>query len=127
MHKLISRACIPVLVAVCLGQAATARAGDIKRGADVFATECSECHSARPGKNKKGPSVHDVVGRKAGELPDFKYSDSMRNSGWRWDEEVLRRYLTEPRRALPGGTMKYDGLSDAKALEDLLAYLASLK
>lgn len=113
--------------ATCLVQAAHAQVGDVKRGADVFAAECSECHSPRAGKNKKGPSVYAVVGRKAGELPDFKYSDAMRNSGWNWNADTLRRYVTQPRRALPGGTMKYDGLADANALEDLLAYLSSLK
>lgn len=115
------------MAACLLGQAAHAQLGSVQRGAEVFAAECSECHSARAGKNKKGPSLHGISGRKAGELADFKYSDAMRGSAWLWDAETLRRYLTQPRRALPGGTMKYDGLADPKALDDLLAYLASLR
>jgi cytochrome c len=118
---------LAAVLAACLGQGAHAQVGDLKRGADVFAAECSECHSVRPGKNKKGPSLHAVIGRKSGELSDFKYSDAMRQSGWIWDAETLRRYLAQPKRALPGGTMKYDGLPEPKVLEDLLVYLASIK
>lgn len=71
--------------------------------------------------------MHGILGRRAGGLPDFKYSDAMRGSAWVWDAETLQRYLAQPKRALPGGTMKYDGLADPKALEDLLAYLTSLR
>lgn len=126
MRRSRSSAVVAVLAA-CLGQAAQAQVDEVKRGADIFAAECSECHSARAGKNKKGPSLHAVIGRKAGALADVKYSDAMRQSGWVWDAEALRRYLAQPKRALPGGTMKYDGLPDPNALEDLLAYLSSLK
>jgi len=49
------------VLAACLGQPAQAQVGAVKRGADIFATECSECHSARAGKNKKGPSLHAVI------------------------------------------------------------------
>lgn len=102
-------------------------AGDVKLGASVFAAECAECHSARPGKNKKGPTLFAALGRRAGEVPEAKYSDAMRRSGWTWDAETLRRYVAQPREALPGGTMKYEGLRDPKALNDLLAYMSTLK
>jgi cytochrome c len=104
-----------------------AAAGNVKVGADVYSAECAECHSTRPNKNKKGPSLFGVVGRRAAELPDAKYSEAMQRSGWVWDADTLRRYLHHPRAALPGGTMKYDGLRDAQALEDLVAYLATIK
>lgn len=110
-----------------LAPTALAQAGDPQRGADVFAADCAECHSVRPGKHKKGPSLAAVWGRQAAAASDFKYSDALRGSGWQWDADTLRRYLTQPRKAVPGGTMKYDGLADARALEDLLAYLRSLK
>jgi len=126
MHRSRSSA-IAVVLGACLTQAVQAQPGDVKRGADVFAAQCSECHSARAGKNKKGPTLFAVMGRRAGETPDFKYSDAMRQSGWNWDSETLQRYLAQPKSALPGGSMKYDGLSDQKALEDLLAYLGTLK
>ena len=67
--------CCLLLIATGTAQAV----GDSKRGADVFAEECGDCHSAVPGKNKKGPSLTGVNGRKAGSVADFSgYSDAMK-------------------------------------------------
>ena len=115
------------LASALLGAATAQAAGDAALGADVFATHCAECHSVRAGKHKKGPSLFAVLGRPAAAAADFKYSDAMKAIGWTWTTERLEPYLTLPRQALPGGTMKYDGLADTKARADLLAYLATLK
>ena len=102
--------------------------GDAKAGVKVFSAECSECHSVKEGRNKKGPSLFAVLGRKAGDLPGAEYSESLRKTGWTWNEETLRAYLSKPaRESNPGSKMKYDGLRDAQALEDLIAYLATVK
>ena len=102
-------------------------AGDVARGADVFAQECAECHSPREGKNKKGPSSFGVVGRKAASLPDFVYSDAMKQSGIVWNAQKLDAYIANPRAVVPGGKMKYDGLDNAQERTDLIAYLSSLR
>jgi cytochrome c len=101
-------------------------AGDANHGAEVFAQECAECHSPREGKNKKGPSAFGVVGRKAGTAADFVYSDAMLQSGITWTPDRLDAYITNPKKVVPGGKMKYDGLADAKDRADLIAYLATL-
>lgn len=100
-------------------------AGDPRRGADVFATECAECHSVKAGKDKKGPSLFAVLGRPSAANPDFIYSDAMRASGIVWTAERLDAYVTAPKRVVPGGKMKYDGLADAAERADLLAFLAA--
>lgn len=101
-------------------------AGDATHGADVFAEECAECHSPKEGKNKKGPSLFGVVGRKAGTVADFVYSDAMAQSGITWAPEKIDAYITAPKKVVPGGKMKYDGLDSAKDRADVIAYLASL-
>ena len=101
-------------------------AGDAGRGREVFAQECSECHSVREGKNKKGPSLFAVAGRQAASVADASYSDALKASGIRWTPEQLDAYLSAPKKLVPGGKMKYDGLADAAARADLLAYLATL-
>lgn len=113
------------LAALLLAAAAVAHAGDAARGADVFATECSECHSVRAGKDKKGPSLFAVLGRRAAANPEFVYSDAMRASGLVWSAQQLDAYVGAPKRVVPGGKMKYDGLADAGERADLLAYLAA--
>ena len=69
-----------VLMLGCVIHAPLLRAGDAKAGADVFKSECSECHSTRQGHNKKGPSLFGIVGRPAGSLPDYNYSDALRHA-----------------------------------------------
>jgi cytochrome c len=100
--------------------------GDATRGADVFAQECAECHSPKEGKNKKGPSSFAIVGRKAGSIADFNYSEALKASGITWTPDRIEAYIAAPRKVVPGGRMKYEGLEDAKARADLLAYLAAL-
>jgi cytochrome c len=115
-------------LALLLGVAHTAQAaGDAKLGADLFAEHCAECHSLKEGKNKKGPSLFAGFGRKAATVPDFAYSDALKGSGIVWTAEALEPYLALPKKAVPGGKMKYDGLPDTKARADLIAYLATVK
>lgn len=103
--------------------------GDAKRGADTFAEECGDCHSPVPGKDKKGPTLTGVFGRKAGSVPSFAngYSEAMKASGITWTPDRLDAYITAPKKVVPGGKMKYDGLGDAAARADVLAFIQSLK
>jgi cytochrome c len=122
-------ACAALLAAGLLLAGESARAaGDVKHGANVFAEECGDCHSALPGKDKKGPTLTGVIGRKAGTVANFAgYSDAMKQSGIEWTAEKIDLYLTAPKKVVPGGKMKYDGLADAAARADIIAYLLSLK
>ena len=116
--------CTLLLVAAGTAQAL----GDSKRGADVFAEECGDCHSAVPGKNKKGPTLIGVSGRRAGSVADFAgYSDAMKQSGITWAPDKIDAYIAAPKKIVPGGKMKYDGLPDPAARADVIAYILSLK
>lgn len=107
------------------GQASAA--GDARKGATVFAEECGDCHSAKEGKAKKGPPLFGINGRKAAVVADFEFSDALKQSGIVWNTEKLNAYITQPKKLVPGGKMKYDGLPDAAARADVIAYILSLK
>ena len=112
------------ITTLMLGSGSFARAaGDQSRGADVFDSQCAECHSVKPGKNKKGPSLFGVVGRKAGSIADFSYSEAMKNSGITWTTDKLDDYISHPKKTVPGDKMKFDGLEDAKERADLIQFL----
>jgi cytochrome c len=103
------------------------RAGDASAGADVFKSECAECHTVKEGRNKKGPSLFGIVGRQSGSIADYNYSDALKQAQWTWTQDKLHWYLSQPAKtANPGTKMKYDGLTDAKQLDDLLSYLSSV-
>ena len=96
---------------------------DLTNGAAKFAL-CASCHSIAPdGPNLTGPHLHGVVGRKAGSLSDYNYSDPLKASGIVWDGASLDRWLTDPRADVPGTKMTFIGLKDAKDRTDIIAYL----
>ena len=125
MKKIMPAVALPALTFVVLNALSALPAA--AKGTDVFAAECAECHSVKEGKNKKGPSLFAVLGRKAGTIADFKYSDPMKDSGIGWTREKLQAYIAAPKRAVPGGKMKYDGLDNATEMNELLDYLGTLK
>ena len=103
-----------------------AHAQDATAGEKVFKSQCSICHAVAAGKNMVGPSMSGIVGRKAGTVAGFRYTDANKNSGLTWDSATLDRYLTNPRAAVPGTTMAYAGVKADQQRADLIAYLASL-
>lgn len=109
------------LVIIEIGKPATA--SDAAAGAKVFATECAECHSVREGKDKKGPSLFGIVGSKAAQREGWVYSDALRSANLTWNQATLSNYIANPKMLVPGGKMKYEGLSDVKQREDLVAWL----
>ena len=116
-----------VLTAIGIAMASGAQAQDASAGKRVFQSQCSICHSPRPGRNIVGPSLFGVVGRHSGSIPTFSYSTANRRSGLTWNVATLDRYLAAPRQVVPGTLMTYPGLGDTKERADLIAYLATLR
>ncbi len=96
--------------------------GDAQRGAQVFA-QCKVCHSVEAGKNMVGPSLHGLIGRKAGSVPGYAYSPAMKNANVTWNDDTLSRYLADPKSFIPDDKMAFPGVKDPSKLGDLLAYL----
>jgi cytochrome c len=107
--------------------AAPAAAADAEAGARVFRTQCGACHVVEAGKNRVGPSMAGIVGRKSGTVEGFRYSAANKGADITWTPEVLEKYLTNPKAVVPGTTMAYVGLRNATQRADLIAYLETLK
>ena len=106
-----------------LGAATPSQAdGDAAKGKKIFA-KCMACHTLEAGKNKVGPSLHGIVGRKSGSIEGFSYSDAMKNSGLTWDEATLDKYLTSPKAEVPGNKMVFPGLPKPDDRANVIAYL----
>jgi cytochrome c len=113
------------LVALSLIAAGSARADS--DGEKVFKKYCTACHTVEAGKNKVGPSLAGVVGRKAGSAPNFAYSDVNKNSGVVWDEAHLDQYLTDPRKFMPGTKMIFAGIKKDDERKAVISYLEEHK
>lgn len=96
--------------------------GDPAKGKTAFIT-CTTCHAIEAGVNKIGPSLHGVVGRAAGSIPNFTYSAANKGSGITWTPEKLFQYLENPQRVVPGTKMAFPGYPDPQTRADVIAYL----
>jgi cytochrome c len=96
--------------------------GDAARGEKRF-DECVTCHSLREGVNGVGPSLHGLLGRKAGSLDDFRYSPAMKRSGLTWTPQELATFIADPQKAVPNNRMPFAGMPEAADRDDLIAYL----
>ena len=108
--------------------ASPAMAGDAAAGGKLFKAQCAVCHATSASAPAGvGPKLHAVVGRKAGSAPGFAYSPAMKGSGLVWTTAELRRYLADPARTVKGNRMPYAGLKNPPQLDDVLAFLATLR
>jgi cytochrome c len=96
---------------------------DLANGEARFAL-CASCHTVvAGGPNMTGPHLHNVVGRKAGSVADYNYSDGLKAAGFTWDAAHLDAWLTNPRAVIPGTKMTFMGVKDPKDRGDIIAYL----
>ena len=105
---------------------APALAGDVAKGEKVF-KRCKACHYADKEKNKTGPYLVDVIGRKAGSIDGYKYSKAMRESQLVWDDATLTAYLKAPKKFLKGTKMAFAGLKKEADIKNVIAYLKTPK
>lgn len=125
--------CAPALGAAgaeATGVATTgARSGAIARGdpanGERIYGRCLACHALQ--YDRTGPRHCGLFGRKAGSVPGFDYSEAMKRSGIVWNAATLDRFLANPLGTVPGTTMGYAGIADARERADLIAYLGQAK
>ena len=117
-----------LIFAVALSMAtltAGARAQDVAAGENSF-KKCLPCHSVGEGaKNKVGPVLNGLDGRKSGTVEGYSYSDANKNSGITWNKDVYLEYIRDPKAKIPGTKMVFAGIKNEKEAGDLWAYLAS--
>lgn len=105
------------------GKSGGAAAGDAEAGKKVF-IKCQACHAVEEGVSKIGPSLHGVIGRKAGTLTSYPgYSDQMKASGVVWNENTIAEFVKNPRTFIKSTRMIFVGLKNDREIANLIAYL----
>lgn len=93
---------------------------------EAFNNNCRTCHSWKKGDNRLGPSLHGVVGRKAGSAEGFAFSESLKKSGVSWDEGSLDKFIANPEGFIPSNNMKpFTGIADAGTRKQIIDFLKS--
>jgi len=109
--------------------AATAASGALAQDADAGKSsynKCRACHDIGEGaKNKVGPVLNGLDGRKSGSVEGYSYSDANKNSGITWNKEVFLEYIKDPKAKIPGTKMVFAGIKNDTEANNLWTYLAS--
>ena len=110
--------------AISIFAASTALAQDVAAGENSF-KKCVACHSIGEGaKNKVGPVLNGLDGRKSGSVEGYSYSDANKNSGITWNKEQFLEYIKDPKAKVPGTKMVFAGIKNQKEIDDLWAYVS---
>ncbi len=102
--------------------------GDPAAGKKVF-NKCKACHFVDKEKNKVGPYLKGVIGRKAGSVEGFKYSKAMKAKGEEglvWTEETIAEYLKAPKKYVPKNKMAFAGLKKDEDIANVIAYIKEM-
>jgi cytochrome c2 len=93
-----------------------------------FADRCKNhgLHTSDAGKNKIGPSLFGVIGRKSGTVPGFAYSKAMKTANITWNDQTIGKYIADPKNAVPGNKMAYVGVKKEAERQEIVAYLNTL-
>ena len=126
MHKLTLTALVIIASSAAASGALAqdAAKGDPAAGKTSF-NKCLACHSIGEGaKNKVGPELNGIDGRKSGSAADYSYSDANKNSGITWNEAQFKEYIKDPKAKIPGTKMDFAGIKKDSEINDLWAYLS---
>jgi cytochrome c len=113
-----------LVVVTSLISVSGALAQDVTAGKSSF-NKCMACHAIGEGaKNKVGPELNGLDGRKSGSVEGYSYSDANKNSGITWSKDQFLDYIKEPKAKIPGTKMVFAGIKNEKEANDLWAFLA---
>ena len=115
--------CLIIGAVVVVVSSAMALAQDVEAGQTSF-KKCQVCHDVgEAAKNKIGPILNGLDGRKSGSVEGYSYSDANKNSGITWSETTFKEYINDPRAKIPDTKMVFPGIKNEKEAGDLWAYL----
>jgi cytochrome c len=113
-----------IVLATSAMASSAALAQDAGAGKTSF-NKCLACHSIGEGaKNKVGPELNGIDGRKSGTAADYSYTDANKNSGITWSEKEFKEYIQDPKAKIPGTKMAFAGIKKESEVNDLWAYIS---
>jgi cytochrome c len=114
---------LTVAVAALTISIGAAHGQDLAAGATSF-KKCASCHDVgEKAKNKVGPLLNGLEGRKSGTIPEFNYSDANKDSGIVWDEAQFIDYIKDPKAKIPSTKMVFAGIKNETEAKALWAFL----
>ena len=123
MNKMTLSALV-VIASSAVASAAFADDIDLAAGKSSF-NKCLACHAIGEGaKNKVGPVLNGLDGRKTGTVADYNYSEANKNSGITWGEAQFKEYIKDPKAKIPGTKMAFAGIKSENEINNIWAYIS---
>jgi len=124
-EQIMKKLTLSALVIIASSAAVSAAlAQDAAAGKTSF-NKCLACHAIGEGaKNKVGPELNGLDGRKSGTVEGYNYSDANKNSGITWNEAQFKEYIKDPKAKVPGTKMAFAGVKNEKEINDLWAFVS---
>ncbi len=115
---------LAIILAMILGASiSTTSAQDVAAG-EISFSRCLGCHAIGVGaKNKIGPQLNGILGRKCGSAEGYTYSPANRDCAFTWNEANFVEYIRDPKAKIPGTKKSIAGIRDATEAKNLWAYL----
>ena len=104
----------------------TLAASNAAEGRKLYEDFCVGCHGDEKMRAPVGPGLNDIYGRKAAMGDSGVHSRALIDANITWNDATLRKYLAAPTKQVPGSYMPV-GFPDAKQLDNLIAYLRTLR
>ena len=92
-------------------------------GQALFQKRCTGCHALDA--DHEGPRLRGVVGRAAGTVKTFQYSEALKNAKHTWDEANLDKWLTDTESVVPDNDMSFR-VPKQEERAAIISYLRSL-
>jgi cytochrome c len=109
--------------AILVASAGVAGAQDVIAGATSF-KKCAACRDVGPtAKNKVGPVLNALDGRKSVSVANYNYSDANKGSGITWNEESFLDYIKDPKAKIPNTKMAFAGIKNEGEAKSLWAFI----
>jgi cytochrome c len=118
--KIISSFVLALAATLLALVADAATKSDALAGRAAFEKRCTGCHALD--RDKEGPRLAGVLGRRAGSVPGFPYSDAVRRSAVVWNEAVIDKWITDPDSVIPDSDMAFR-LSSSSERAAIIAFL----
>ena len=98
---------------------------DMGAGERQFQRKCSVCHTLeKDDRNRAGPTLYGLFGRKAGSLDGYPYSESLRSADIVWTEKTIAQLFDDgPDIVTPGSKMPIQRLKNIEDRDALIAFL----
>lgn len=130
LPTVIRAGCLAAAIAILSSQVIAGSAYEevkVEAGRTLFDAECHRCHADNASDPSYGPPLVGIIGRAAGTVEGYAYSEALAGAPIVWTPAALRAWMEDNDGFMPGTKMRHVGITDRTVQDFILSYLATLQ